>query len=149
MLNLTIAVGSDHAGYPLKVRVVEFLQQQKVSIFDLGTLNEKRTDYPDFALKVARAVADASCQFGIVICGTGIGVSITANKVRGIRAALCCSEYMAEMARKHNNANVLALGSRTTEPELANKIVATFLTTSFEGGRHALRVEKIHNLTNL
>jgi ribose 5-phosphate isomerase B len=143
-----VAIGSDHAGFELKQAVVAHLRSRNIELLDLGTHSSERVDYPDFGVNVARAVATGRCQFGIVICGTGIGISITANKVKGIRAALCCNEYMAEMARRHNDANVLALGGRTTTPDLAVRIVDAFLAAPFEGGRHADRVKKIHTLTN-
>jgi ribose 5-phosphate isomerase B len=146
---MSIALGADHAGFDLKQVVLHYLQKHNVEVLDLGVYSAERADYPDYGYKVAQAVASGQCSMGIAICGSGIGISITANKVKGIRAALCCSEYMAEMARKHNNANVLAMGGRITSPELAEKIVAVFLQTDFEGGRHAERVEKIHQLTNL
>jgi ribose 5-phosphate isomerase B len=146
---LNIAIGSDHAGFELKKKLIEYLSENKIEYFDFGCYSEERVDYPDFAVKVANAVAPGTYQKGIVICGTGIGVSITANKIKGIRAALCCSEYMAEMAVKHNDANVLALGGRTTTPRRAVKILHVFLNTRFEGGRHAIRVQKIHSLTEL
>jgi len=144
---MSIAVGSDHAGYPLKKEVVAHLERRNITFMDYGTAGEQRVDYPDFANLVAEAVSSRKFERGIIICGTGIGVSITANKRSGVRAALCCSEYMAEMARKHNDANILALGGRTTPPELALKIVDLFLDTDFEGGRHTRRVQKIHSLT--
>jgi len=144
-----IAIGSDHAGFELKQAVMDHLRRQNIELVDLGAFTPDRVDYPDYGVQVARAVVSGRCRYGIVICGTGIGISIAANKVKGIRAALCCSTYMAEMARKHNDANVLAMGGRTTAPELACHIVDTFLATAFEGGRHADRIEKIHSLTNL
>ncbi|MBN2001612.1 ribose 5-phosphate isomerase B [candidate division KSB1 bacterium] len=144
---MTIAIGSDHAGFKLKTDLIEYFQQHSIKYLDCGTFDTNRVDYPDFALKVAEAVTDHRCEKGVMICGTGIGISITANKIAGIRAALCCSEYMAEMARKHNDANLLAMGGRTTSPELALKILETFLHTDFEGGRHQIRVDKIHSLT--
>lgn len=144
---MTIAIGSDHAGYPLKIEIVRYLKELNIELIDMGTVNQDRVDYPDYALKVARAVSAGQCDKGIVICGTGIGVSMMANKVKGIRAALCCSEYMAKMARQHNNANILALGGRTTSIEDAEKIVHVFLNTDFEGGRHRIRVDKIQSLS--
>ncbi len=144
---MSIAVGSDHAGFRLKEKLVAHLSEKNIEYFDFGTFDEKRVDYPDYAFKVARAVSSGEYQFGLVVCGSGIGVSITANKVKGIRAALCCSEYMAEMARRHNDANVLAMGGRTTAPEEAIKILDAFLKTGFEGGRHQKRIEKIHNVS--
>ncbi|NLP10292.1 ribose 5-phosphate isomerase B [bacterium] len=144
---MSIAIASDHAGFELKKAVVAYLERRRLEYLDLGVRSEERVDYPDYGYAAAQAVASGQCAMGIIICGTGIGISITANKVRGIRAALCCSEYMAEMARKHNDANMLALGGRVISPEMAEKIVDVFLQTDFEGGRHAQRVQKIHQLT--
>ncbi len=144
---MTIAIGSDHAGFDLKQEIIKYLQELEFNVEDFGTYSAERVDYPDYAIKVAHSVTSGENQFGILVCGSGIGISITANKVRGIRAALCCSEYMAEMARKHNNANILAMGGRTTPPELAKKIIDVFFSTEFEGGRHLTRVNKIHTLT--
>jgi len=144
---MLIALGSDHAGYALKEKVKEYLEKLNIEVKDFGCYNEDVVDYPDYAVKVAKSVVAGENELGILVCGSGIGISITANKIKGIRAALCCSEYMAKMARQHNNANVLAMGGRTTSPEEAEKIVAAFLNTVFEGGRHADRVEKIHFLT--
>lgn len=144
---MSIAVASDHAGYPLKKLIVEYLTEKKVDFLDYGVFSEERADYPDFGVLVARAVVSGKHQFGIIICGTGIGISIAANKISGARAALCCNEYMAEMARRHNNANIIALGGRTTTIDLAARMIDVFLSTEFEGGRHALRVDKIHALT--
>ncbi len=144
---MSIAIASDHAGFGLKKAVVEYLERHRLEYLDLGVRSEERVDYPDYGYAAAQAVASGQCTLGIIICGTGIGISITANKVRGIRAALCCSEYMAEMARKHNDANVLALGGRVISPDLAEKIVDVFLHTDFERGRHAVRVPKIHPFT--
>ena len=144
---MSIAVASDHAGFELKAKIVDHLSKKNIAFTDLGTFSEERVDYPDFGVMTAKEVAAGRFRFGIIICGTGIGISISANKVRGARAALCCNEYMAEMARKHNNANMLALGGRTTTIDLAVRIIDVFLHTDFEGGRHAQRVEKIHSLT--
>ena len=143
-----LAIGSDHAGFPLKQAIIHYLQEQGIQFEDFGCYDQTRVDYPDYAYKVAKAISSKTHTPGIVICGTGIGVSIVANKVRGVRAALCCSEYMAEMARRHNDANILAMGGRTTTPEMAIRILNIFLNTDFEGGRHALRVEKITSLTD-
>jgi RpiB/LacA/LacB family sugar-phosphate isomerase len=144
---MPIAIGSDHAGFELKKAILQHLEQNQIEYLDLGVYAPERADYPDYGFKVGREVASGRCRMGIAICGTGIGISITANKVKGIRAALCCSEYMAEMARKHNDANVLALGGRVLAPELAIRMVDIFLQTEFEGGRHADRIEKLHRLT--
>ncbi len=144
---MSIAVGSDHAGFKLKEELLSHLSKNSIDFYDFGTYGEERVDYPDYAFKVANAVSKGEYQFGLVICGSGIGVSIAANKIKGIRAALCCNEYMAKMARKHNNANVIAMGGRTTAPEDAIKILDAFLKNDFEGGRHQKRIEKIHNVS--
>ena len=144
---MSIAIGSDHAGFDLKEQIRSYLDASAISYKDFGVYENKSVDYPDFGVAVAQAVASGEHKSGIIICGTGIGISISANKVDGARAALCCSDYMAEMARKHNNANILALGGRTTTIDLAVRMIDVFLNTEFEGGRHALRVEKIHSLT--
>ena len=140
---MSIAIGSDHAGYPLKSKLVEFLQHNNIEYKDMGTFNEDQVDYPDFAFKVAKAVSSGDSKLGVVVCGTGLGVSIMANKVRGVRAALCCSEYMAQMARAHNNANVLSIPARFVSLQQALGFIEIFLNTKFEGGRHQTRVEKI------
>jgi ribose 5-phosphate isomerase B len=135
-----IAIGSDHGGYALKGEIIEHLKSRGLEVRDLGTTSEESTDYPIYGEAVARAVVSGECDLGIIICGTGIGISIAANKVKGARAALCGDCYSAEMARAHNNANLLALGARVLGTGLALKIVDTFLDTDFLGGRHARRV---------
>ena len=142
-----IALGSDHAGFALKRQLRDYLDEMGIRYIDYGCFSGEAVDYPDFAYRAAMAVASRLTKYGIVICGTGIGVSITANKVAGIRAALCCTPFMAELARKHNDANMLALGARTTTHEQAIEIVEIFLKTPFEGNRHKIRVEKIHLLS--
>jgi ribose 5-phosphate isomerase B len=144
---MPIALGSDHAGYALKQHLRRWLDDNGIEYIDFGCFSEAPVDYADYSYRVAAAVSSGICKRGVVLCGTGIGAMITANKVTGIRAALCCTEYMAEMARRHNDANILALGGRITEPELAIKMLRIFLDTPFEGGRHLGRVEKIHQLT--
>lgn len=144
---MSVAVASDHAGFELKKQILDYFSQHNIACEDLGTFSDQRVDYPDYGVLTAREVVAGNHSFGIIICGTGIGISISANKVNGARAALCCNEYMAEMARKHNNANILALGGRTTTIDLAVRIIEVFLHTNFEGGRHAERVQKIHTLT--
>jgi len=144
---MSIAIGSDHAGFDLKEQIRSYLDESTVSYKDFGVYENTRVDYPDYGVAVAKAVASGEHKAGIIICGTGIGISISANKVQGARAALCCSDYMAELARKHNNANILALGGRTTTIDLAVRMIDIFLDTEFEGGRHAVRVDKIHSLT--
>lgn len=143
---MRIAIGADHGGYELKQQIAEFLIAQGYEINDLGTHSLESVDYPDFAELVARAVARDEAERGVVICGTGIGVSMSANKVRGIRAALCTDCYMARMAREHNDAQVLCLGARVLGVGSALEIVQVFLSNEFQGGRHARRVGKINAL---
>lgn len=143
---MRIAIGADHGGHELKQQIAEFLIAQGYEINDLGTHSLESVDYPDFAELVARAVARDEAERGIVICGTGIGVSMSANKVRGIRAALCTDCYMARMAREHNDAQVLCLGARVLGVGSALEIVQVFLSNKFQGGRHARRVGKINAL---
>jgi len=141
-----IAIGADHGGYELKQQIAEFLTAQGHQVQDFGTHSLESVDYPDFAALVARAVAAGEAERGIVICGTGIGVSMTANKVRGIRAALCTDCYMARMAREHNDAQILCLGGRVLGVGSALDVVQVFLSSEFLGGRHARRVDKINAL---
>lgn len=141
-----IAIGSDHAGYALKMKIIQALEEWKIPYRDFGTDNEERTDYPIYAEKVARAVSSDECQKGILICGTGVGISIAANKVAGIRAVVCSEPYSAKLSREHNDTNVLALGSRVVGEELAKMIVRIWLETEFEGGRHQQRIEQIAHL---
>jgi ribose 5-phosphate isomerase B len=138
-----VAVGSDHAGFRLKRKIVAFLKRRGYSVEDEGCFSAARCDYPVFARSVARAVASRRCRFGVVVCGSGVGVSIAANKTRGVRAALARDARTARLARQHNNANVLCLGARFTPAKKALSIVSVFLRTPFEGGRHARRVSKI------
>lgn len=141
-----LAIGSDHGGYELKQWIMKCLTEQGVEFRDFGTYTQESCDYPVYAEKVCRAVVSGECGRGILICGTGIGISIAANKIHGIRAALCADCYSAEFTRRHNDANILALGGRTVGAGLAMKIVDTFLNTPFEGGRHAQRVAMIAEL---
>lgn len=145
---MKIALAADHGGYELKEKVKVHLQQKGIELLDLGCNIGDSVDYPNYGKACGEAVMNGEADSGIVICGTGIGISIAANKVKGIRCALCTSLFMAEMARKHNNANVLALGGRVLAPELALDIVDVFLTTEFEGGRHQRRVELLHGIEN-
>ena len=138
-----IAIGSDHGGFHLKQEIMRHLADKGIEFHDYGTYSEESCDYPDFGEAVGRAVASGECERGIVICGTGIGISMAANKIDGVRCALCGDCFSAEMARAHNDANVLALGARTLGEGLALKIVDTFLDGEFQGGRHARRVAKI------
>jgi ribose 5-phosphate isomerase B len=140
---MRIALASDHAGYTEKERLKELLTDLGVEFDDLGTVSEESVDYPDYARKVAEQVAQGRVAQGVLVCGSGTGMAITANKVPGVRAAVAWSEETARLARQHNDANVLAIGARTTPPDEIPKIVRAWFATEFEGGRHAARVEKI------
>ena len=145
---MVVAIGSDHAGYELKETIKAHLEKLNIRFEDYGTFSKERVDYPDIAVKVACTVANNEHEMGILICGTGIGMSIVANKIPGIRAALCTSEKLAEMSRRHNDANVLTLGGRLMDPNVARRIVKTFLETMpDEEERHKKRISKIHDLT--
>jgi ribose 5-phosphate isomerase B len=141
-----IVVGSDHAGINLRLEAARLAAEAGFEVEDLGARPGEKADYPDQARMVAGAVAAGRATFGILVCGTGIGVSISANKVRGIRAALCTTEFEARMARAHNDANVLCMGERVIGAGVCQGIVRAFLETAFEGGRHAVRVGKIGEL---
>lgn len=142
-----IAIGSDHAGYTLKTEIIEQLKQKNLDILDVGC-NGESCDYPDIAEEVAKNVANGTCEKGILICGTGIGMSIAANKVNGIRAALCSDYFSAKYTRLHNDANILCMGARTIGPGTASEIVDVFLSTEFEGGRHQRRIDKFKDIEN-
>ena len=135
-----IAIGCDHGGYALKQEVMRHLDELGLAYKDFGTYSEESCDYPVYGEAVARAVAGGECERGILICGTGIGISISANKVKGIRCAHCADTLEAQLCRQHNNANMMAIGAGFTGPKLAAAMVETFLSTAFEGGRHARRV---------
>ena len=137
---MMIAIGSDHGGYTLKEHVKAYLTAKGITCLDVGCDSTESCDYPIFGKAVGEAVASGKCEKGIVICTTGIGISISANKVKGIRAALCADSFTAEMTRRHNDANVLAMGAGIVGPNLADRIVDVFLSTEFEGGRHERRV---------
>lgn len=143
---MKIAFGSDHAGLPLKKEIISHLEGKGIQIEDFGTYTESSCDYPEFALKVAEEVAAKNFDFGILVCGTGIGISIAANKVPGIRAAVCGDTFSAHACRQHNDANILALGQRVVGLGLALDIVDIFLDTKFEGGRHQTRIDKITDI---
>jgi ribose 5-phosphate isomerase B len=145
---LTIAIASDHGGYDLKQEILKYLDASKISYTDLGTFSTESVDYPDIAIPCAEAVARGEYEKGIIICGTGIGVCIAANKVKGIRAALCHDTFSARMSRQHNNANILTMGGRVIGPGLATAIVKEWLATDFEGARHERRVNKITEYEN-
>ncbi len=145
---MTIALGGDHAGVEYKKVISDMLRSEGLGVLDYGTMTTESVDYPDFAVVVAKSVANNDAAFGILLCGSGIGVSITANKVPFIRAANCVTVEMAKLSRMHNNANILALGTRLNSIEEVIQIVRAFLETPFEGGRHLNRVDKIHSLTS-
>ena len=138
-----IALGCDHAGFSLKEAVAKHLAAKGVAYQDLGTFSEESVDYPDYGFAVAQAVASGACEKGILICGTGIGIGIAANKVPGIRAALCNDLFSAQASREHNDANVLTMGARIIDEPLALQIVDRWLATEFAGGRHQRRIDKI------
>lgn len=136
-------IGSDHGGLEMKEELVKALASRNIPVKDCGTTNGDSVDYPDFAEKVAAAVSRGEAELGVLVCGTGIGMSIVANKFPGVRAALATDEFMAQMAKEHNNANILVLGGRVLSVELAKKMVNVWLDTAYEGGRHQLRLDKI------
>ena len=140
-----IAIGSDHGGYALKCELIKHLEERGVQLVDFGCGGET-ADYPDIAERVCAKVTNGECEKAILICGTGIGISMSANKIKGIRAALCTDEYMAEFTRRHNDANVLCMGGRVVGGGLACGIADVCLSTGFDGGRHAVRVEKMMKL---
>ena len=143
---MKIAAASDHGGFALKEEVKKHLMERGIEVLDLGTYSEESVDYPVYGKACGEAVASGKADLGIVVCGTGIGISIAANKVKGIRCGLCTSVEMARLTKQHNNANILALGGRTTETGLAMKIVDAWLDTEFEGGRHQRRVDLLDQM---
>jgi ribose 5-phosphate isomerase B len=146
VFKMKVALASDHAGYAEKERLKPLLKELGVEFEDLGTASEESVDYPDYARKVAEAVAQGRAAQGVLVCGSGTGMAIAANKVPGVRAAVAWSEETARLARQHNDANVLAIGARTTPEDLIPQIVGAWFTTPFDGGRHAARVEKIKQI---
>lgn len=144
-----IAIASDHGGFELKEIIKEYLQEEKYNVKDFGVENGISADYPDIAQVACKSIIDGKCEKAILICGTGIGISIAANKIKGIRAALCSDCFSAKMSVEHNNANVLALGGRVIGSELAKEIVKTYLSGKFQEGRHKTRVDKIHLLEDV
>ncbi len=140
---MKIAIGSDHLGLELKNIIRDFLKEREIEVNDFGTMSKEPIDYPDIAKKVAKAVAKGDCERGILICGTGIGMTIAANKVRGIRAAVCHDLYSAERSRKSNNAQIMAIGALIIGSELAKKLVEVWLNSEFQGGRSERKVKKI------
>jgi ribose 5-phosphate isomerase B len=143
---MRIAIASDHAGFELKEKLKEYLKELGYEYEDFGTHSEESVDYPDYALKVAEYVAEGKCERGILVCGSGIGMSMAANKVPGIRAALCYDTETARLSREHNDANILTLGARLIDEKTAREIVKVWLTTEFAGERHSRRVKKIEEI---
>lgn len=143
---MRIAVGADHAGYDAKEHLKRWLAARGHDADDVGTHGTASVDYPDFAGQAARKVAKGEADLGLLLCGSGIGMSIAANKVKGVRAAVCGEPFSARLARRHNDANVLCMGARITGPGLMEEILAAFLEATFEGGRHVQRVDKIHRI---
>ena len=143
---MKIAIASDHGGFALKEQVKAHLTERNLEVLDLGTHSEESVDYPAYGKACGEAVVSGQADLGIVVCGTGIGISIACNKVKGVRCGLCTSVEMAHLTKQHNNANVLALGGRTTAPDLAMAIVDEWLDTEFEGGRHQRRVDMLDNM---
>ena len=142
---MNIGIACDHAAFKEKEQLILFVNKMDIKVTDYGCLSEESVDYPDFAHALSEGIINSDIDKGILICGTGIGISIAANKNKGIRAALCTSSFHAEMARKHNNANVISFGSRTTNFKDICTMTKVFLNTEFEGGRHQKRIEKIEN----
>ena len=145
---MKIGMGSDHGGYELKEFIREYLETEKYEVVDYGTYSTESVDYPDYGEKVANAVVGGEVEVGIIMCGTGLGISMAASKVKGIRAAVVSEEYSARMAKVHNNANILAMGGRVVGKDLAKSIVDAYLNAEFEGGRHQRRIDKIMNIEN-
>lgn len=143
-----IALGADHGGYEIKEAVKKYLEEKGIEYKDFGTYSTDSVDYPKYAYPVAKAVASKECELGILCCGTGIGISIAANKVKGIRAAVCTDEFCAEMTRRHNDANILCMGGRVIDSDTAVKLADIFLNTEFEGDRHIRRVAAITAIEN-
>lgn len=143
-----IAVASDHAAFLFKEELKEYIIKKGHTVKDFGTFNQERADYPDFGINASLAVANGECDLGIIFCGTGVGMAISANKVKGIRAVVCSEPYTAKLSRQHNDTNVLALGARVIGIEMAKMIIDEWLETQFEGGRHAMRIRKITEFEN-
>ena len=141
--NKKICISSDHAGYKIKEYIKTLLYKSKISLIDLGPYNDKSVDYPDYAKKVAKRIKGKKSDFGILVCGSGTGMAISANKIRGVRAAVCYNKTSTYLCRSHNNANILCIGARLTKKNNIEKIVSVFLNTEFEGGRHQRRIKKI------
>lgn len=145
---MRIGIGNDHSALELKAEIIEFVESMGHEIVDYGTKTTDSCDYPVYGEAVGRAVVDKEVDLGILICGTGLGISMAANKVKGVRAAVCSEPFTAKMSRAHNNANIIAFGARVVGAELAKMIVDAFLNTEFEGGRHQRRVDMLMNIEN-
>ena len=145
---MKISLGADHGAYELKEAVKKHLDEKGIEYIDFGCFSKESVDYPKYAFVAANAVAKGECDFGILCCTTGIGVSMTANKIKGIRAAVCTNEMLAEMTRKHNDANVICLGQKVVSEELALRMIDIFLSTGFDGGRHSRRLDLITDIEN-
>ena len=143
-----VAVGCDHGGFPLKDAVVATLESLGAEVVDFGCDSTESVDYPKYGYKVAKAVASGECDLGVIMCGTGIGISIAANKVKGVRAAVCSEPVTARLVKEHNNANIIAFGARIVGIEVAKEIVRAYLEAQFQGGRHQTRVDLIHEIEN-
>lgn len=144
---MKVAIGCDHGGFVLKARVVKTLEDLGAQVVDMGTFDaDVSVDYPEYGYKVGKAVASGECDLGVVMCGTGIGISIAANKVKGVRAAVVTNTYMARLTKNHNNANVIALGGRVISEDEAEDIVRTWYTAEYEGGRHQRRLDIISKI---
>ena len=141
-----VVIGCDHGGFELKQVLLAYLTEKGYDVLDVGSFNTDSVDYPDIAKAACQKVTCGDCAWGVLICGTGIGISIAANKTRGIRCALVTNEYSAEMTKRHNNANMLAFGGRVTGPDLAKNILDAYISATFDGGRHQARVDKITGL---
>ena len=146
---MKIAMAADHGGYELKNILKDYLTEKGNEIIDLGTNSSESVDYPDYALLCAKEVVEKNVDFGILVCGTGVGISIAANKVKGIRCALCPSPEIAALTKEHNNANIISLGGRFTSPEYAKEIVDAYMSAQFAGDRHQKRINKISDIENL
>ena len=140
---MKVVIGSDHGGFELKEVLKKHLEEKGIDVADVGTYDTNSVDYPDIAQRACEKVISSECSWGVLVCGTGIGISMAANKVKGIRCALVSNEYSAEMTKRHNNANMLAFGGRVTGPDLAKNILDAYIKAEFEGGRHQNRIDKI------
>ncbi|AUH00234.1 ribose 5-phosphate isomerase B [Prodigiosinella confusarubida] len=140
---MKMAIGSDHVGFDMKSGIIQYLSSQGIEVIDVGTNSSTRTDYPIYARKVAESIIAGEVELGILICGTGIGISIAANKMTGIRAVACSEPYSAKLSREHNNTNILAMGARVIGSEMAKMIIDQWLSARFEGGRHQERIDQI------